>query len=147
MTRTRVIRLEDLGVVVTEDIRKYFDEIEVEAGIINEALYKNGKSLQEVASILQKKYGWIDKGLESGKNNDLKTAIDIVVKGLSDGRFSEQQFINAVAACFINPINRKEFGSNKPSVIKAKGFDHVMVHTGLFISKIKARLTRGVQNV
>ena len=109
MSRTRVIRLEDLGVVITEDIKNYFDDIEVEAGIINEALYKNGKSLQDVASILQSKYGWIDKGLETGKNKDLKTAIDIVVKGLSDGRFSEQQFLNAVAACFINPINRKDF--------------------------------------
>lgn len=147
MSQVKVIKLEDLGVIITEDIKKYFDDLEVEAGIINEALYKNGKSLQEVAGILQQKYGWIDKGLESGKNSDLKTAIDIVVRGLSEGVFSEQQFINAVAACFINPINRKEFGSNKPSVIKAKGFDHVMVHTGLFISKIKARLTKGIENV
>lgn len=144
MPSTREISLEELGVVITEDIKRTFDDIEVEAGILQEALYKNGSSLQKVASILESKYGWIEKGIETDENTDLRRAVDIVVKGLSEGHFSAQQFTNAVAATFINPINRREFGSNAPATIKAKGFDKVMVHTGLFISKIKARMTGAI---
>lgn len=134
------ISLEQLGVVITEDIKNTFDAIEIEAGILQESLYKNGSSLQAVASLLESKYGWLEQGFESDKNGDLKRAIDIVVKGLSEGHFSEQQFLNAVAATMINPINRREFGSNAPSTIKSKGFDKVMVHTGRFIRNIKARM-------
>ena len=135
------ISLEQLGVTITEDIKKTFDAIEIEAGILQNAMYKNGTSLQKVAGILESKYGWLEKGFNSDKNGDLKRAIDIVVKGLSEGHFSEQQFLNAVAATMVNPINRREFGSNAPSTIKAKGFDKVMVHTGRFINKIKARMS------
>lgn len=144
MAREKVIRLEDLGVIVTEDIKKTFDQIEIEAGILQEQFYKNGTSLQKVAGILEQKYGWLEKGVKTEKNDDLRRAIDIVVKGLSEGHFTEQQFLNAIAATFVNPINRREFGHNAPSTIKAKGFDKVMVHTGRFIKAIKARMEGGV---
>lgn len=143
MARQVEIRLEDLGVVVTEDIKKTFEDIEIEAGVLQEQFYKNGTSLQKVASILEAKYGWLEKGLTTGKNSDLRRAVNIVVQGLAQGHFTEQQFLNAVAATMVNPINRKEFGSNAPSTVKAKGFDKVMVHTGRFIKSIKARLERG----
>lgn len=147
MANTQTIKLEDLGVIVTEDIRNTFANIEVEAGILQEQLYKNGASLQQVAGELQSRYGWIDKGIRTGENSDLKVAIDIVVKGLAEGKFTEQQFVNAVKACFVNPINRREFGSNSPLTIKIKGFDKVMVDTGRFIKAINARLTRRPGNV
>lgn len=144
MVRQKVISLEDLGVVITEDIKNTFDAIEVEAGILQESFYKNGTSLQKVAGILESKYGWLEKGLTTDKNSDLRRAIDIVVKGLSEGHFTEQQFLNAVAATMVNPINRREFGSNAPSTTRRKGFDKVMVDTGRFIKAIKARMSRGV---
>lgn len=144
---TKTINLSELGTIVAGDVKAYFDEIEVEAGILQEALYKNGASLQDVARKLNERYNWLEHGLSTDKNMDLQHAIEIVVDGISKGIFSEQQFVNAVAAVFINPINRKEFGDNAPSTVARKGFNHVMVHTGLFISKIKARLTQGVKNV
>lgn len=147
MALTRFINLDQLVDTVSADVEAYFSDIEVEAGILQEALYKNGASLQDVARRLNERYNWLEHGLNTDQNMDLKTAIQIVVDGISKGIFSEQQFCNAVAAVFINPINRKEFGDNAPSTIARKGFNHVMVHTGLFISKIKARLTQGVKNV
>lgn len=147
MVDTRTINLSELGSVVAGDVKAYFDEIEVEAGILQEALYKNGASLQDVARKLNERYNWLEHGLDTPNNMDLQTAIAIVVDGISKGIFSEQQFCNAMAAVFINPINRKEFGDNAPSTAARKGFNHVMIHTGLFISKIKARLTQGVKNV
>lgn len=144
---TKTINLSELGTIVAGDVKAYFDEIEVEAGILQEALYKNGASLQDVARKLNERYNWLEHGLSTDQNMDLQRAIEIVVDGISKGIFSEQQFVNAVAAVFINPINRREFGDNAPSTVARKGFNHVMVHTGLFISKIKARLTQGVKNV
>lgn len=144
---TKTINLSELGTIVAGDVKAYFDEIEVEAGILQDALYKNGASLQDVARKLNEKYNWLEHGLSTDQNMDLQRAIEIVVDGISKGIFSEQQFVNAVAAVFINPINRREFGDNAPSTVARKGFNHVMVHTGLFISKIKARLIQGVKNV
>lgn len=147
MAQIKFINLEDLVGTVSQDVSNYFADIEVDAGILQEALYKNGTSLQEVARKLNQRYNWLEHGLTTDKNMDLQKAIEIVVDGISKGIFSEQQFCNAVAAVFINPINRKEFGDNSPVTQAIKGFNHVMVHTGLFISKIKARLTQGVKNV
>ncbi len=144
---TKTINLSELGTIVAGDVKAYFDEIEVEAGILQDALYKNGASLQDVARKLNERYNWLEHGLSTDQNMDLQRAIEIVVDGISKGIFSEQQFVNAVAAVFINPINRREFGDNAPSTVARKGFNHVMVHTGLFISKIKARLIQGVKNV
>lgn len=143
MAYRKTVLLNELGVVVTKDVDDYFKNIEVVAGILQDSLYKNGSSLQKVAAILEKKYKWIEKGVETHQNDDLKRAIEIVIGGILSGNLSEQQFINAVAATLINPINRREFGSNAPSTIKAKGFDKVMVHTGKFINAIKARINRG----
>lgn len=142
MAETKVINLADLGVIVTDDIKKAVDAIEVTAGILQESLYKNGTSLQKVASLLEEKYGWIERGIGTKDNNDLRRAVDIVVKGLATGHFTEQQFINAVKATFVNPINRREFGSNAPSTVAKKGFDKCMVDTGKFIKAINATMTR-----
>lgn len=147
MTKVKTISLEELGVIVTADIKRTFDAIEVEAGILQDSLYQNGSSLQAVAAELEKRYGWIEKGIQTKSNDDLRRAIDIVVKGLSEGQFTEQQFINAIVATFVNPIHRREFGHNSPATIKAKGFDKVMVDTQRFIRSIKARLTRRPTNV
>lgn len=136
------IELADLGVEISDDLKKYFENIEIQAGILQDALYRNGTSLKNVASILQGKYGWLEKGIQTGENSDLKKAVDIVVKGLLTGHFTEQQFINAIKACFINPINRKEFGSNAESTKRRKGFDKVMVETGKFIKSINANIER-----
>lgn len=136
------IELADLGVEISEDLKKYFENIEIQAGILQDALYRNGTSLKNVASILQGKYGWLEKGIQTGENSDLKKAVDIVVKGLLTGHFTEQQFINAIKACFINPINRKEFGHNAESTKRRKGFDKVMVETGKFIKSINANIER-----
>lgn len=142
MVRQKTISLNDMGVVITADIKAYFDNIEIEAGILQDSFYKNGgTSLQQVAGVLEEKYGWLEKGITSGDNKDLRRAIDIVVTGLMDGSFSEQQFLNAVRYTMVNPIHRREFGSNAPSTIKKKGFDKVMVDTGKFVRAIKARLT------
>lgn len=136
------IELADLGVEISDDLKKYFENIEIQAGILQDALYRNGTSLKNVASILQGKYGWLEKGIQTGENSDLKKAVDIVVKGLLTGHFTEQQFINAIKACFINPINRKEFGRNAESTKRRKGFDKVMVETGKFIKSINANIER-----
>lgn len=142
MPTTRTVSLESLGVIVTEDIKRAFDDIAVNAGILQESLYKNGSSLQQVAGELEQRYGWIEHPLDSEQNNDLRRAVDIVVKGLSTGHFTEQQFLNAIIATFKNPINRREYGDNSPATIARKGFNKVMVDTGKFISSIKASLTR-----
>lgn len=141
--KQQTITLADLGITVEGDIKAYFDNIEVEAGILQDQLYQNGTSLQDVAAKLEEKYGWIDHGLRTHENDDLKRAIDIVVKGLMDGHFTEQQFINAIKACFVNPINRYEYGHNAPATQKRKGFDKVMVDTGRFIKAINARILKG----
>lgn len=135
------ISLEKFIKEVPKGIKATLEQIEVEAGILQEQMYRNGTSLQDVAGILEAKYGWLEKGFTSEQNDDLKRAIEIVVQGLMSGHFTEQQFLNAVAATMINPINRREFGSNAPSTIKRKGFDKVMVCTGRFIKAIKARIS------
>lgn len=143
MVKQVTLFLEDFVEQLPKDIEETFKDIEVEAGILQEQMYKNGTSLQLVASILEKRYGWLEKGVTSPDNSDLKRAVDIIVKGLLIGHFTEQQFLNAVRATMINPINRKEFGHNSEATQKRKGFDKVMVHTGRFINAIRSKITRG----
>lgn len=84
--------------------------------------------ISEVAGNLQNKYKWLDLPF-------LKRFKDIC-KCLCDNIFNKENINKKLANIFKIGIKNKEFGKNKTSTIKNKGFDHLMVDTGTFYKNI-----------
>ena len=107
---------------------------------------KNSKAtIGQVEGWLDDRYGWLQKVIDEDNENeaDLKE----VIKRLSslfgkDDESLKKRYLNACRALVRNPILRKEFGSNAPSTIKQKGFDHPMRDTGKFFKAINAQFVR-----
>lgn len=99
------------------------------------------KSLVEVAGILEKYYfKWLRAPFKLAQNED----VGRVVKEMSRQIFGKssidnKKLENAVQAVIRNPILRGDYGNNKQSVIKRKGFDKLGISTGQFFKAIKAK--------
>lgn len=141
MTTVIVHDINELYDVLSADIQAKLDELTINAGILEESLYKNGTSLTKVASILNAKYKWLTP-VKDINNKDLQKAIEIIIDGLSKDIFNTTMVLNTIKATLVNPINRMEYGHNAPSTIKAKGFDKVMVNTGKFLRSINALMEK-----
>lgn len=97
-------------------------------------------SLAEVARYNDNRFKWLKKPFKIAQNKDVLE----VVKELSGQVFGKlannnKRLENAVQAVIRNPILRGDYGGNKASTIKAKGFDKLGIDTAQFFKKIKAK--------
>lgn len=97
-------------------------------------------SLAEVARYNDNRFKWLKKPFKLAQNKDVLE----VVKELSGQVFGKKavnnkRLENAVQAVIRNPILRGDYGSNKASTIKAKGFDKLGIDTAQFFKNIKAK--------
>jgi hypothetical protein len=73
------------------------------------------------------------------RSSDLKSLVDEFFKFCS-GRSSSDKVIKCLQAVVLNPIIRGDYGHNKQSTIRTKGFDRYLIDTGQLFSNIKARV-------
>lgn len=57
-----------------------------------------------------------------------------------EGRKNQNRVKNLLQAVVRNPINRQEYGRNRPFTADAKGFDRHLIDTGQMFRAIKARI-------
>lgn len=102
---------------------------------------------QAIGAKLQGFYGWLSHPFRDGneKQKELQLfAQRYLAEVQKDGQVNVKRLENLVQAIVRNPILRQDYGSNKPSTAKIKGFDHLMIDTAQFFNSVKARLLKNV---
>jgi hypothetical protein len=98
-------------------------------------------SIWDVVVANQKRYKFLRALFKNKSNKELSQIIKYLAKTI-EGKISiersDRLIQNKLVASVINPINRREYGSNSLPTIRRKGFDFVMKDTGQMASKIKA---------
>lgn len=97
-------------------------------------------TIGDLTKILNSKYKFLIDPFQKNSNKDLLNVLKIIQQELSglNHIIAEKRIINGLIASVVNPINRKEYGSNDPKTIKAKGFDKPLVDTGEILNNITA---------
>lgn len=102
---------------------------------------KNPKLIQ-IMAMLNKEHGMLDKALEVAGNKEILELADLFVELGLDKKgdlVRIRRIQNLCRAIVRNPILRKEYGNNKPSTVKSKGFDQLGINTGTLFKNIEAR--------
>tara|TARA_R110000851_G_scaffold184676_3_gene334043 strand:- start:840 stop:1307 length:468 start_codon:yes stop_codon:yes gene_type:complete len=97
-------------------------------------------TLADVAQYNDKRFGWLKRPFKLADNKD----VGKVVKEIARQVFNKQspnnkRLENAVQAVIRNPILRGDYGNNKASTVRSKGFDKLGIDTGQFFKNIKAK--------
>lgn len=105
---------------------------------------KKGKTLLSyILSIFDKKHNLLIKPWSKSSNADVLRVISEMVKDMSQStEATKRRFLNACQAVVRNPILRQEYGKNKPSTAKRKGFNRYLIDVGSLFNNIKARFFR-----
>jgi hypothetical protein len=98
-------------------------------------------SLVYIAKVLEKyHFKWLRMPFTYSKNKDvMKVVQEIALQVFGKKSTDNKRLENAVQAVIRNPILRSDYGNNKKSTIKAKGFDKLGIDTGQFFKAIKAK--------
>lgn len=102
-------------------------------------------TLGELAVFLDLQYGVFSDAAKNFNNRDLNLVTQQLIQAFAQAEITEQnrrRIENAAIALVRNPITRKDFGDNRESTKKAKGFNWPVVDTGTFFNNIKARLEK-----
>ena len=97
-------------------------------------------TMKNLVKMLDKKYGFVSDAAVNEKNADLILVMN-ELKQIFNGKVNPRRIENGAIALVRNQIMRKDFGDNKESTIKQKGFDQPLVRTGAMFKSIKARYT------
>lgn len=94
--------------------------------------------MKKLAEYLDTRYGVFSSAAKNFNNHDLNKITQELVKYFTSSGVNQRRLENAAIALVRNPIYRKDFGDNKASTQKSKGFDWPMVDTGRFFNSIEA---------
>lgn len=99
-----------------------------------------GASLAQVAKFNDNRFGWLKKPFKIAGNKEVLAVIkEIAAQTFGKKSPDNKRLENAVQAVIRNPILRGDYGNNKRSTIKAKGFDKLGIDTAQFFKAIKAK--------
>lgn len=105
---------------------------------------KKGKTLLSyILSIFDKKHNLLISPWTKQTNSDVVRVVNEMTKDMSNpSEATQRRFLNACQAVVRNPILRQEYGKNKPSTARRKGFNRYLIDVGSLFNNIKARFSR-----
>lgn len=78
----------------------------------------------------------------TGKNRDIVRFANAALKLMLGREENTRRVNNLLQAIVRNPITRGDYGGNKPTTRKIKGFSRLFIDTGQLFQNIKARVVR-----
>jgi len=98
-------------------------------------------SVAEVAKYTDKRFKWLKKPFtEKGNKEVIEVVKELSKQAFGKGSKDKKRLENAVQAVIRNPILRGDYGQNKTSTAKAKGFNKLGIETAQMFKSIKAKI-------
>jgi hypothetical protein len=98
-------------------------------------------SLADVAKYTDKNFGWLKRPFKTKENKDVGRVVkELAKQTIAEGSKDKKRLENAVQAVIRNPILRGDYGQNKTSTAKAKGFNKLGIETAQMFKFIKAKI-------
>lgn len=97
-------------------------------------------SLAEVAKYTDNQFGWLKKPFKLPKNKEVFEVVkEIAAQVFGKKSIDNNRLENAVQAVVRNPILRGDYGNNKASTVKQKGFNKLGINTAQMFKSIRAK--------
>lgn len=103
---------------------------------------KSGPTLEQVSKWNRKKTDYLRAPFKKRSSDIIRFSQEFF--RLVFGRSEPKRAVNLLQAIVRNPILRGDYGSNKTSTIRKKGFDRYMIDTAQLFKNITARLKKHV---
>tara|TARA_R110000787_G_scaffold130064_4_gene241994 strand:- start:1428 stop:1895 length:468 start_codon:yes stop_codon:yes gene_type:complete len=101
----------------------------------------NKLTVADVAKYTDDRFDWLARSFTRPNNSDVKRVVEELANQVFEkGSKSKKRLENAVQAVVRNPILRGDYGKNKSSTIKSKGFDKLGIDTAQLFKSIKAKV-------